>query len=124
MPVIYKKLVGRLISLIITRPNICYAVQVLSQLMHAPKVSHMEAAMKVVRYLNQSPGLGILLSSNNTFDLNAFCESDWGTCPMSRRFVTSYYIRLDDSLISLKTKKQKTMFRSSAEAEYRAMKST
>lgn len=59
----YKRLFGRLIYLTITRPDICYAVQVLSQFMHAPKVSHMEAAMMVVRYLKLSPGLGILLSS-------------------------------------------------------------
>lgn len=101
---IYKRLVGRLVYLTITRPVICYAVQVLSQFMHDPKVSHMETAMRVVRYLKQSLGLGILLSSNDNLELKALCDSDWGSCPMSRRSVTCYCVKLGNSLICWKTK--------------------
>lgn len=121
---VYKRLIGRLIYLTITRPDICYAVQNLSQFMHAPKVSHMEAANRILRYLKGTPGMGILLPSTCAVSLEAFCDSDWGTCPMSRRSVTGYCIKLGKSLISWKTKKQSTVSRSSAEAEYRAMATT
>lgn len=47
----YQKLIGRLLYLTITRPDIFFAVQNLSQFMQAPKTSHMEAAVRVVKYI-------------------------------------------------------------------------
>lgn len=117
----YRRLIGRLIYLTITRPYICYSVQNLSQFMHAPKVSHMESAIRVLKHLKSTPGLGILLSSIGPIELSAFCDSDWPTCPMTRRSVTRYCYQLGNSLISWKIKKQNVVSRLSAEAEYRAM---
>ncbi|GAV89144.1 hypothetical protein CFOL_v3_32563, partial [Cephalotus follicularis] len=119
----YQRLVGRLIYLTITRPDISYSVQILSQFMHAPKQSHMEAALRVLRYLKNKPGLGILISSRSEMKLTAYCDSDWAACPMSRKSLTGFCVKLGDSLVSWKTKKQATVSRSSAEAEYRAMAS-
>lgn len=59
----YQRLLGRLLYLTATRPDISFAGQSLSQFMHCPKVSHMEAALRVVRYLKSCPGLGILLKA-------------------------------------------------------------
>ncbi|XP_075490977.1 uncharacterized protein LOC142529351 [Primulina tabacum] len=118
-PCSYRRLIGRLIYLTVTRPDICFAVQLLSQFMHNPKTSHMEAAVRVLKYLKGTPRQGILLSSQSSLSLTAFCDSDWGICPMSRRSVTGYCIKLGESLISWKTKKQPTVSRSSAEAEYK-----
>ncbi|XP_019256260.1 PREDICTED: uncharacterized protein LOC109234646 [Nicotiana attenuata] len=59
----YQRLVGRLLYLTMTRPDIAFGVQVLSQYMHAPKVSHMEAAQRVVRYIKTAPGLGLFMSA-------------------------------------------------------------
>lgn len=50
----YQRLVGRLIYLTITRPDICYAIQSLIQFMHAPKTSYLEAALRVVKYIKKS----------------------------------------------------------------------
>ncbi|XP_015160242.1 uncharacterized mitochondrial protein AtMg00810-like [Solanum tuberosum] len=58
----YQKLVGKLLYLTMTRPDISFTIQNLSQFMHNPKKSHMEAALRVVRYLKNAPELGILLS--------------------------------------------------------------
>jgi len=117
----YQRLIGRLLYLTTTRPDISFAVQVLSQFMQRPKVSHWEAALRLVKYIKGCPGQGILLSSGPSNQMEAFCDSDWAACPNTRRSVTGYVIKLGNSLISWKSKKQHTVSRSSAEVEYMSM---
>ncbi|XP_026387812.1 uncharacterized protein LOC113282888 [Papaver somniferum] len=120
----YRRLIGRLIYLTITRPELCYSVHVLAQFMQSPRVAHWEAALRVLRYLKSHPGQGIVLRKDSALQLIAYCDSDWASCPLSRRSLTGYFIFLGGSPISWKTKKQHTMSRSSAEAEYRSVAHT
>ncbi|XP_031275380.1 uncharacterized protein LOC116133837 [Pistacia vera] len=120
----YQRLVGRLIYLTMTRPNISYAVHILSQFMHGPKQSHMDATIKVLKYLKGCPGLGLLFPRDKELVVTAHCDSDWATCPMTRKSLTGFCIKLGGALVSWKTKKQSTISLSSAEAEYRAMTKT
>jgi hypothetical protein len=114
-------LVGRLIYLTITRPDLCYSVHVLAQFMQAPRQAHYNVALRVLRYLKGNPGQGLLLQVDDELQLNGYCNSDWASCPITRRSFTGYFVMLGQSPVSWKTKKQHTISRSSTEAEYRSM---
>nr|XP_016450079.1 PREDICTED: uncharacterized mitochondrial protein AtMg00810-like [Nicotiana tabacum] len=101
--------------------DISFVVQVLSQFMQNPKQSDLDAVLRVVRYIKESPGLGLLLKKREANNLTVFCDSDWAACPNTRRSTTGYIVKLGDSLLSWKSKKQQTISRSSVEAEYRSM---
>ncbi|CAH9146720.1 unnamed protein product [Cuscuta epithymum] len=123
-PEAYRRLVGRLLYLSFTRPDLAYAVHILSQFMQAPRQDHWTAALRVVRYLKGTPGQGILLSSTCDLTLTGWCDSDWASCPLTRWSLTGWIVFLGTSPISWKTKKQHTVSRSSTEAEYRSMAAT
>ena len=120
-PTRYRRLVGRLVYLGLTRPELSYCINILAQFMQAPRQAHWEAAVRVVRYLKGCPGQGILLSSTSDLRVTAYCDSDWGACPRTRRSLSSYVVLLGGSPVSWKTKKQDRVSLSSAEAEYRSM---
>ncbi|KAJ0480451.1 putative RNA-directed DNA polymerase [Helianthus annuus] len=117
----FQRLIGKLIYLSLTRPDISYAVQFLSQFMHCPTEVHLQIALRLLRYLKSSPGSGLLFRKGEKLDLVGFVDSDWAKCLSTRKSVTGFCIYLGNSLVSWKSKKQSTVSRSTGEAEYRAM---
>ncbi|XP_052478346.1 uncharacterized mitochondrial protein AtMg00810-like [Gossypium raimondii] len=98
----YQRLLGRLLYLTNTRPEIMFVVQPLSQFMDRLKKSHLEVDFRVVRYIRKNPGQGILLSAASKSQLIAFCDSDWASCVMSRKSVTGFCVKIGESLVSCK----------------------
>ncbi|WP_371357827.1 hypothetical protein, partial [Salmonella sp. M205] len=75
-PVPYRRLIGRLIYLTITKPDISYGVHILSQFMSNPTSDHWHAGLRLVKYLKGSPGQGVFFPANASLTLTAFCDSD------------------------------------------------
>ncbi|KAL0393332.1 UNVERIFIED_CONTAM: Retrovirus-related Pol polyprotein from transposon RE2 [Sesamum radiatum] len=120
----FRRLIGRLLYLGFTRPDLSFAVQQLSQFLQHPTDQHWTAALHIVRYLKGAPDTGLFFPASNSLHLSAYTDADWGACVDSRRSVTGYFVFLGSSLISWKSKKQNSVSSSSAEAEYRAMAAT
>lgn len=96
---VFQILIGRLIYLTNTRPDITYAVHHLSQFMHQPKKSHMDAALRIVKYVKNEPGLGLFLESSANYKITAYCDADWASWPMSIRSIIGLYIKIGSSLV-------------------------
>uniref|UniRef100_A0A5K1A4K1 Reverse transcriptase Ty1/copia-type domain-containing protein n=1 Tax=Nymphaea colorata TaxID=210225 RepID=A0A5K1A4K1_9MAGN len=124
-PTFYRSIVGMLQYLTFTRPDIVYAVNQISQFMHAPTEGHMDAAKRILRYLKATLGDGLVYTKCPNVSLGhsiyTYIDADWAGDPDDRRFVSGFCFFLDFNLICWSSKKQRAVARSSTEAEYRAM---
>ena len=119
----YQRLVGRLIYLSHTRPDIAYAVSLVSRYMHDPRSGHLDAVNRILRYLKGCPGKGILLSNHGHLEVEGYTDADWAGCLDDRISTSGYWIFLGGNLVSWRSKKQSVVARSTAEAELRSMAS-
>ena len=117
----YQRLVGRLIYLAHTRPDIAYSVSVISQFMHDPREIHLQAAYRVLHYLKAHLGKGILFKKTSDIALAIHTDADFARSPLDKRSTTVYCTFLRVNLVSWRSKKQNVVARSSAEVEFRAM---
>lgn len=110
-----------------TRPDIAYAVSILSQFSSAPQQPHVNALKRVVRYLKGTKDRKLVLGGqitkdkNNPFRLRGYTDADWGNCLDTRRSTTGYIFFLGDGPISWTSKRQHTVALSTCEAEYMAL---
>ena len=116
----YQRLVGRLIYLSHTRPDIAYAVSIVSQFMHAPS-DHMEAVYRILRYLKSSPGKGLFFAKKGDLEIKGYTDADWAGSQTDRKSTSGYFTFVGSNLVTWRSKKQKVVARSSAEAEFRGM---
>lgn len=96
----YQRLVGRLIYLFHTTPNIAFAVSVVSQFMHNPKEVHLLATHRILQYLKGTPGKGILFKRNESATLEAYTNVDYAGSATDRRSTTGYCTFLGGNLVT------------------------
>lgn len=102
----YRRIVGRLMYLTITRPDLTFAVNKLCQYSAAPRSSHLTEVHKVLQYIKGTVGQGLFYSATPDLRLTSFADADWASCQDSRRSTIGFTIFLGSSLISWKSKKQ------------------
>ncbi|KAG9444818.1 hypothetical protein H6P81_016158 [Aristolochia fimbriata] len=120
-PSVYRSTVGALQYLTLTQPDIQYAVNQACQFQQNPTDTHWSAVKHILRYLKGTLSYGLVIHPSSDLGVDVYSDADWGGCPDDRRSVTGFCIFLGGSLISWSSKKQPTVARSSAEAEYRAL---
>ncbi|XP_024172060.1 uncharacterized mitochondrial protein AtMg00810-like [Rosa chinensis] len=117
----YQRLDGRLMYLSCTHPDIAYAVSVVSQFMHSPSEAHMNVVYRILSYLKSTRGKGIMFSNNGHLEVLGYTDADWAGSITDRRSISGYFTFVGGNLVTWRSKKQKIVARSSAEAEYRGM---
>jgi hypothetical protein len=120
-PTLYRSLTGALQYATLTRPDISYSVQQACLYMHDPRVPHLSHVKRILRYLKGTLDHGLLLNSSSPTSLTVYSDADWAGCPDTRRSTSGFCVYLGDNLVSWSSKRQVTVSRSSAEAEYRAV---
>lgn len=123
-PTQYRATVGSLQYLSLTRPDISFAVNKLSQFMHVPTDEHWNGVKHVLRYLAGSITTGLFMSTTNTPALHAFTDADWAGNRDDYTSTGAYIVYYGKHPIAWSSKKQTTVARSSTEAEYRSIANT
>ena len=114
----YRELIGALMYLSVgTRPDIAHTVNYLSQFNNCHHVRHWKAAKRVLRYLQGTIDKGLIFTKDNK-SLIGMADADWGNSELDRRSYTGYAFILSGGAISWCSRKQRTVFLSSTEAEY------
>ena len=117
----YLRLIGCLLYLNFTRPDITHGVHQLSQFVFTPRYPHWDSALHLLKYLKGTSSLGLFYPIGRDFTLQIFSDADWASCLDTRQSLSGYCMFLGSSLTTWKTKKQSIVSRSSAEGEYRSL---
>jgi hypothetical protein len=120
----YRSAVGSLIYLVTcTRPDIAVAVSEVSKYLENPGIEHWKAVKRILRYLKGTVDYGLKYKrkGSNKILFESYCDANWGGDLDDRRSTTGFIVKMNDCLISWKTKRQSTVAKSTTEAEYMSL---
>ena len=120
-PELYRSMVGSLIYLTNSRPDVCYAVACVARYMTQPELVHLQAAKRILRYLKGTMNHGLFFSSDSSHEYHTYADADWGRDTDTRRSTSGILHKLGTSCISWSSKLQPTVSLSTTEAEYRVL---
>jgi hypothetical protein len=115
---VYRSMIGSLLYLCASRPNIMLSVCMCVRFQADPKEVHLRAVNWILRYLVHTPKFGLWYPKGSTFDLLGYSDADWAGCKIDRKSTSGTYQFLGRSLVSWASKKQNSVALSTAEAEY------
>jgi hypothetical protein len=115
---VYRSMIGSLLYLCASRPDIMLSVCMCARFQADPKESHLTAVKQILRYLAYTPKFGLWYSRGSTFDLIGYSDADWAGCKINRKSTSGTCQFLGRSLVSWASKKQNSVALSTAEAEY------
>ena len=114
----YRAMIGSLMYLTASRPDIMFAVCLCARYQANPKESHMKAVKRILRYLKGKPKLGLWYPAESDLKFVAYTDSDYGGCKSSRKSTTGGCQFLGGRIVSWQCKKQSCVSTSTCEAEY------
>ncbi|GJR85614.1 ribonuclease H-like domain-containing protein [Tanacetum coccineum] len=115
---VYRSMIGSLMYLTASRPDIMFVVCACARFQVTPKASHLNAVKRIFRYLKHQPKLGLWYPRDSPFELEAYSDSDYGGASLDRKSTTGGCQFLGRRLISWQCKKQTIVANSTTEAEY------
>jgi hypothetical protein len=114
----YRAIIGSLLYLTASRPDIMYSTCICARYQANPKESHLLAAKRILRYLKGTPSLGLWYPKDSGFELTAYTDSDYAGCKLDRKSTSGSCQFLGEKLVSWSSRKQNCVSTSTAEAEY------
>nr|GEY04963.1 ribonuclease H-like domain-containing protein [Tanacetum cinerariifolium] len=120
-PTLYRSLAKALQYLTFTHSDLSYVVQQVCLYMHDPRDPYFTTLKRILRYVRGTLDYGLQLHVSSTTQISAYTDADWAGCPVTRRSIFGFCVFLGDNILSWSAKRQVTLSRSSAEAEYRGV---
>jgi hypothetical protein len=114
----YRQIIGSLMYLMNTKPNICFSMNTLSQCLVEPKHVHLVAAKHVMRYLKGTLDCGLSYDGDHDFTLSGYTDSEWVGSVSDRKSTSGCFFSLGLAMISWQSRKQSSISLSTTEAEY------
>ena len=114
----YRGMIGSLLYLISSRPNIMYSVCLYARFQACPKESHLNAVKRIFRYLKGTIEIGLWYPKGDNFELICYSDADFGGCKIDRKSTSGTCHFLGHSLVSWHSKKQNSVALSTTEVEY------
>ncbi|XP_024195543.1 uncharacterized mitochondrial protein AtMg00810-like [Rosa chinensis] len=115
---LYRSMIGSLLYLTASRPDISYSVGVCARFQANPKESHLEAVKRIIRYISGTIDCGIFYTFDTNVEIAGYSDADWGGNLKNRKSTSGGCFFIGNNLVAWHSKKQNCISLSTAEAEY------